>query len=149
MSAVRIKPSQPVAIPRKKGLTVLAIETDLYRIVAHRWLAAFLGWKLLTVCSFRQGLQTIATQEVDLVIANYQLEMDAPEFLHRVRASHPYLPVCFVSAPDSDTLRNLDGRTPLFRTFLLLTVLKTLSGRARPETGLAQRPLKAPQRSER
>lgn len=139
MSAVRIKPSQPVAIPRKKGLTVLAIETDLYRIVAHRWLTTFLGWQLLTVGSFRQGLQTIATQEVDLVIANYQLEMDAPEFLQRVRASNPYLPVCFVSAPDSDTLRNLDGRTPLFRTFLLLTVLKTLSGRgaARNRPGAA------------
>ena len=106
------KPSAPA--PRKKSAadtwgtgTILIVEDeDMVRNVAERALARH-GYTVLTAADGEQGLARLEQAEkIDLLISDVVMPgMDGPAMVRAARATHPALPVLFMSGYAEEQLR--------------------------------------------
>lgn len=103
--------AQPKAPVRRSetwgtGTVLLVEDEDMVRAVAERALSRQ-GYKVLTANDGEQGLEVLAGDEkIDLLISDVVMpNMDGPSMVARARASHPDLPVLFMSGYAEEQLR--------------------------------------------
>jgi len=103
--------AQPKAPARRSetwgtGTVLLVEDEDMVRAVAERALSRQ-GYKVLTANDGEQGLEVLGGDEkIDLLISDVVMpNMDGPSMVARARASHPDLPVLFMSGYAEEQLR--------------------------------------------
>ncbi|BAI98117.1 hybrid sensor histidine kinase/response regulator [Sphingobium indicum] len=103
--------AQPKAPVRRSetwgtGTVLLVEDEDMVRAVAERALSRQ-GYKVLTANDGEQGLEVLAGDEkIDLLISDVVMpNMDGPSMVARARATHPDLPVLFMSGYAEEQLR--------------------------------------------
>jgi excisionase family DNA binding protein len=95
--------------------SVLVIDDDQQVCQAlSRTLARF-GFQTRTATRGADGLELIAHQTPDLVLLDLQMpDMNGPQFLEKLRATHPDLPVVIVTGyPDGDLMQKASRHAPL------------------------------------
>ncbi len=89
------------------GTILLVEDEDMVRTVAERALTRQ-GYTVITASDGEQGLARLSQAEkIDLLISDVVMPvMDGPTMVRAARASHPHLPVLFMSGYAEEQLRN-------------------------------------------
>jgi len=104
--APTIKTPPPRRTSWGTGTILLVEDEDMVRAVAERALSRQ-GYTVLTAADGEQGLEVLARSEkVDLLLSDVVMpNMDGPAMVREARATHPGLPVLFMSGYAEEQLR--------------------------------------------
>ena len=109
-----IRWSEEQRSPSKKPL-VLIVDDDEGICRALSRVVAGIGCRMSCATDGAEGLALVAKEEPDVILLDLMmLNMNGPQFLEKLRATHPDLPVVIVTAyPDSELMTEAIKHGPL------------------------------------
>lgn len=100
---------------RSRQVTVLIVDDEPATCRFMSRVLERMGLRPLVAAGARAGLELVEREELSLVLLDLRMpEMNGPEFLRAMRASHPTLPVVIVTGhPDGELMQEAARFAPL------------------------------------